>query len=193
MKFLMAALLALVAGTAHAADCSYDRDKMMALGFRAFDQDMQGGWRSLDEKACLPQIRDLLHEYRETHQKDLVGGQYKLLTWHEGQIRATMGDNFTAIPMLSAWLDDLTPAIRDYAAATIAFLQRDKPALLAARDKLIAEPKPEGFDERALGHSWPLNLVIVDAFVGCYEKPYAEVYDLDDCTALGEKDRKAAR
>jgi hypothetical protein len=185
MKRVLAALLALIMGSAHAANCSPDHAKVMASDFRTFSE----GLRSLDQKACAPQIRDLLHEYREARKKDLTAGQYRLLTWQEGTMRAKMGDNFTAIPLLSAWLDDPTPAIRDYAAATIAFLNRDKPALLAARDRLIAEPKPDGFDEQAFHQKWPLNLVIVDAFVGCYDRPYAEVYDSEECTALGEKAR----
>lgn len=189
MKLVLAALLALVMGRAHAAECSFDRGKILTLDYFAFSDRLE----TLDQKGCAAQMRDLLRDYREMRKKDLSPGQYRLLTWQEGTVRAKMGDNFTAIPLLSAWLDDPTPAIRDYAAATIAFLQHDKPALLAARDKLIAEPKPEGFDEHAAGRSWPLNLVIVDAFIGCYDKPYAEVYESEDCTALGEKERKAAR
>lgn len=186
MKFVLAALLALMTGTAHAADCSFDQRKILTLDYFAFSDRLE----TLDRKGCAAQMRDLLRDYRETRKKDLTPGQYRLLTWQEGTVRARMGDNFAAIPLLSAWLDDPTPAIRDYAAATIAFLRRDKPALLAARDKLIVEPKPEGFDERVAGRTWPLNLVIVDAFVGCYDKPYAEAYDSEDCTALGEKERK---
>jgi hypothetical protein len=186
MKLVLAALLALTTGAARAAECAPDHAKMMAADFRVFSE----GVRALDQKACLPQIRDLLHDYREARKKELTPGQYRLLTWQEGTARAKMGDNFTAIPLLSAWLDDPTPAIRDYAAATIAFLRRDKPALLAARDRLIAEPKPDGFDEQAFHQKWPLNLVIVDAFVGCYDRPYAEAYASGECTALGEKTRQ---
>ena len=186
MNLILAALLALVAGSAHAADCPSDPAPFIKLDYPAFSERLY----ALDRNACLPQMRDLLHEYREARKKDLSSGQYRLLTWQEGTVRAEMGDNFTALPLLSAWLDDPTPAIRDYAAATIAFLQRDKPALLAARDKLIAEPKPDGFDERAIRQKWPLNLVIVDAFVGCWDRPYAEAYASDECTALGEKARQ---
>lgn len=186
MKLLVAVLLAFSLQAAHAAGCSYDHARMMKADYVTFSDALRG----LDQKACLPQIRDLLHDYREGRKKDLTAGQYRLLTWQEGTARAKMGDNFTAIPLLSAWLDDPSPAIRDYAAATIAFLNRDKPGLLAARDKLVAEPQPPGFDEQAIGQKWPLNLVIVDAFVGCWDRSYAEAYESDECTTLGEKARQ---
>lgn len=191
MKLFLAGLLALFMGAAQAADCAYDRTRMLALDFMAFDQDMRGGWRGLDSQACLPQIRDLLHEYREAHKADLSKGHYSLLAWHEGQIRATLGDYLTAEPLLAGWLDDPSPVMRDYAEATIAFLHRDKQALIAARSKLMAEPKPDDFDAQTAGsgYKWPLNLNIVDAFVGCFDKSYAEAYASDACTRLGEKER----
>ncbi|MGN6366365.1 hypothetical protein [Asticcacaulis taihuensis] len=63
------------------------------------------------------------------------------------------------------------------------FLNNDKPALLAARAQLLAEPKPEGWDEavaelKASGETiqWPLNLEVVDGLILCFDKPYAEAY-----------------
>ena len=74
--------------------------------------------------------------------------------------------------------------MRDYAAATVAFLRMTRPALLAARAKLVAEPKPDGWDEavaelKASGETvlWPLNLEVVDGMILCFDKPYAEAYD----------------
>src|ERR1700761_4104479 len=93
-------LLLAVSGISRAADCSYDRSKMLAMEFYAFDQDMKGGWRSIDW-SCQPEIRDLLHDYREAHKQDLSQSHYRLLAWHEGQVRATMGDYITAVPLLS--------------------------------------------------------------------------------------------
>lgn len=189
LSLFLAGFLAL--SGVHAAECAYDHTKMLAMEFYAFDQDMTGGWRSLDW-SCQPQILDLLHDYREAHKQDLPKSRYNLLAWHEGQVRANMGDYVTAVPLLSGWLEDPMAVIRDYAQATIAFLNRDKPALLAARAKLAAEPMPEGFDPSSLGNfKWPLNLNIVDGLAGCFDKPYEEAYGSEACTQIGEKERLA--
>ena len=58
--------------------------------------------------------------------------------------------------------------------ATIAFLKRDKPALLAAREALASLPRPEDFDPRdAQGNvvdiSWPMNLHVVNGLINCFD------------------------
>ncbi|MCR6659422.1 MAG: hypothetical protein NVV72_08770 [Asticcacaulis sp.] len=179
LKAFLAALGFLaVASSAHAADCQYDHSQLLALDYKAFDQD---GWRPLaDADGCKQAAADLIRDYRQAH-PDLSADDRRSLIWHEGQMRAAFGDYAGAIPLLSTENPD--PAMRDYAMATIAFLKHDKPALLAARTQLIAEPKPEGWDEavaelKASGETiqWPLNLEVVDGLILCFDKPYAEAY-----------------
>jgi hypothetical protein len=169
-----------------------DRDKLLALDFKSFDQDLNGGWRGLGPD-CEPQMRDLLQAYRETHRKDLSPGQHNLLSWHEGQIRASIGDTPGAITLLSVLLDNPSPAMRDYARATIAFLRHDRADLLAAREALISEPKPDGWDLRPTGTNWPMNLNIVDGLVGCFDKSYAGAYGDQACITAGELTRREGR
>jgi hypothetical protein len=68
-----------------------------------------------------------------------------------------------------------------YVDASIAFLKRERPALLAARESLARLPKPPGFaprdpNGRPLPIDWPMNLNVVDGFVACFGKSYREAY-----------------
>lgn len=179
LKAVLAVLGFLVMPPAvQAADCSYNHAQLLALDYEAFDHE---GWRSLAAiDDCKLAAADLIRDYRGAH-PDLSADNMRGLSWHEGQMRAAFGDYEGAIPLLS--VDNPDPAMRDYAAATVAFLRHDKAALLAARAQLIAEPKPDGWDEavaelKANGETilWPLNLEIVDGLIACFDKPYAEAY-----------------
>lgn len=122
--------------------CAYDAEKMTALGFREFDQDLDGGWRSLAHiPGCRKAAANLIKRYRKEH------GSTFILYWHEAQLRAQVGQTGRAIRLF-----DLSrkPAASDpigwnhYVSATIAFLKRDRRALLEARSQLAALPKPKG-------------------------------------------------
>ncbi len=183
-KIVLFALgLLATAPAVEAAECTYDRDHLLALDYESFDQDKQGGWRPLAAiEDCKPVAADLLRDYRKAH-AELPADNRRILSWHEGQMRAAFGDYAGAIPLLS--VDNPDPAMRDYAAATVAFLRHDKTALLSARAQLIAEPKPEGWDEAAADFkakygvtiTWPDNLDVVDGLINCFDKPYVEAYD----------------
>ena len=171
--------LLVMASSAQAADCAYDHTQSLALDYKTFDHD---GWRPLAAmNGCKQAAADLIRDYREAH-ADLSADDRRSLIWHEGQMRAAFGDYADAIPLLS--VENPDPTMRDYAAATVAFLKHDKTALLTARAKLVAEPKPDGWDEavaelKASGETvlWPLNLEVVDGMILCFDKPYAEAYD----------------
>ena len=184
-KYILAVFTLLFAGPVFAADCSYDGPAMLALDLKAFDQDMKGGWRPLaDMPECRPQAADLIRAWREAHAANLSAEDNQSLTWHEGQLRAALNDYAGAIPLISVMLTHQDEAMRDYAAATVAFLKRDKPALLAVRQQMTQVPKPEGFDEAAVDYEqkyhqkviWPDNLDVVDGLIACFDKPYAEAY-----------------
>jgi hypothetical protein len=130
--------------------CAYDADKMMSLSLRDFDQDMNGGWRSLAHTpGCRKAAAGLIRRYRKKHDSTSI------LYWHEGQLRAQIGQTARAIRLF-----DLSrkPAGSDpigwnhYVDATIAFLKRDRPALLKARSRLAALPKPNDFNPTATEH-----------------------------------------
>ncbi len=75
------------------ARCSFDRESMLALDLSSFDQALpNGGWRSLDTRECWGEAADLIRDYREAHNLDLM-----ILHWHEGQMRAMDGESEQAI------------------------------------------------------------------------------------------------
>lgn len=180
---IMAALTQPGATTA----CSVDRAKYLAMSFEAFDQDLSGGWRALERQGCTAEATDLLAVYRREH-RPLTDRERSILSWHEGQLRAMAGDRRRAIPLMMGGVQDDGGEIdfADYALGTIAFLQRDYPALRAARERLAAFPRPNGFKDTAtvmhegkpltVKVAWPPNLDVLDRLIRCYDKPYREAY-----------------
>lgn len=195
-----ALILSLGSTAAHATDrCKYDEAAMLALDEKAFDQDLSGaggGWRALANiSGCELAAAELIAAYRARHP-----GSNSVLAWHEGQMRASAGEYERAIPLLDS---ARRPAAEDFAGwnhyvdATLAFLRHDKPALLAARERLAAIPYPEKSGlpplkdgmlelpvppgQPPMKMRWPLNIDAVDGLVACFDKPYAEAYGAASC------------
>ncbi len=151
----------------------------MSLSLRDFDQDPRDGWRLVArDPLCRETAADLIKRYREMH------GPSSMLYWHEGQLRASLGERRRAIRLFKR---SRGPAAKDdigwnhYVDATIAFLKQDRPALLSARRRLAALPRPDGFNPiNASGQAtkipWPPNLNVVDGLIECFGKPYDEAY-----------------
>lgn len=177
-----AATLASAQGPAADA-CAYDRQRIMALDQRTFDQDRTGGWRLLARNPqCRAVAADLIRDYREAH-----GLSASILFWHEGQMRANAGQTERAIALFdrSRHAEPDSFGWNLYVDATIAFLRGDRPALQAARDALAARPRPADFaprdsQGRPVNLTWPPNLNVVDALLACIGRTYAEAYA---CTA----------
>lgn len=178
------ALLALAAATASTGDvdrdCLFDREAMLALDERSFDQNPAGGWRELAARGCDAQAADLIRDWRETHRSSSP-----ILFWHEGQNRAFVGD-YAAAKVLFA--RSRRPAGTDgigwnhYVDGSIAFLDGDLPKLRSARHALSMLPKPDhwdamrGADGQLLHASWPVNLHVLDGFVRCWGDAYRDAY-----------------
>lgn len=172
--------------------CAHDRAALLALTPTAFDQDLNGGWRTLSEKPeCAAVAAELLSAYRETHWSDLTQGELHLNYWHEGQLRAGLGQTQAATRLMMAGVNPETPnsGFSDYALGTIAFLHQDRAGLVAARERLAATPKPADFDRAAqrfkatygFDLEWPVNLKVLDSLIACFGRPYNEAYG--DCRA----------
>ncbi len=171
----------------HAAaepDCSYDADVLMSLSPEAFNDDLdRTGWRKLaDREECVAVAADLLKTYRLR-----LDSERGSILHHEAQLRAALGQADVAITLLQDLLQTTEDeSTRAYHKAEIAFLLQDRDALVAARDKLLAVPKPEGFDQAVENFKqkypdypppvWPTNLNVIDGFIACFDKPYSEAY-----------------
>ncbi|MCL1499931.1 hypothetical protein M3O57_10010 [Xanthomonas nasturtii] len=184
-------------GPAQPAGCSYDRAAMLALDENAFDQDLQGGWRTIsDRPGCALAAADLLRDYRQAHA--ITGG---VVTWHEGQMRAEAGQSAQAIALFE---QSYKPADQDaagwnpYVAAMIAFLKRDRAGVEAARARLASVPYPKDKDMPPLQDGymilpatsgrpeikarWPPNLDVVDGLLKCYDESYSVAYGAERCS-----------
>lgn len=174
--------LALQAAPAPPDPCQVDRAAILALSQEAFDQDLARGWRPLAQRpGCEGAAADLVRDYRASTESRI-----HILYWHEGQLRANIGEYPEAIRLMeqSRRLDDPF-GWNPYVDATIAFLHADLGALNAARARLATLPRPSAFREQVLANgyrlSWPPNLEVVDALVRCFGRPYREAYGSPPC------------
>lgn len=169
--------LALAAAT---PDCRFDRAALLALDENAFDQDLAGGWRSLQLKGCLAEAADLIRDYRDAAPRK---SRY-LLFWHEGQLRAELEQRAPAIALFRQAYRPPTEDVigwNHYVDGSIAFLSGDKPGLQAARDTLARLPKPKDwetpkFNGKPIKIAWPFNLNVLDGFLKCFGQPYRAAY-----------------
>lgn len=128
----------------------------------------------------------VLRLYRNEH-KPISDGQRSILLWHEGQVYALSGEYERAAPLLLAAVPpDDKGDFTEYALGTVAFLRRDKPALIAARERLAALPKPDDWsdvmtvtvDGKPVSFSapWPPNINALDGLIQCFDRPYKAAY-----------------
>lgn len=168
---LVAACLLLPCFAAEALDCEalyQQRLKSdLVLDYQSFDQTEGRGFRALvATPGCEKQAADLIEAYIAAN-----GAKQRSLRWHIAQLRATQGDAAAAIAAAKTVLsdkDDHVPgALRwnDYVRATIAFLEKDRPALQRHRDAVAA-----GRDEH-FGNA--LNLNLLDNLLQHFERDYA--------------------
>lgn len=182
-------LLSFSALAADDTDCLDRETDYLAMDFMAFDQTMNEGWRAVANKPhCRAEAADLIHRYA-TQKEGISDGMLSTLRWHEGQMRAEAGQNKRAVALFE---QTYKPAEEDrmgwnyYVAATIAFLEQDKAALLKNGEKLAALEKPADMefkdaDGNPVDIPWPPNLHVVDRFIACFGNSYSESYG--DCEA----------
>ncbi|MEO0784098.1 MAG: hypothetical protein AAFY10_00245 [Pseudomonadota bacterium] len=193
MRWVLPALVLFLANPAGPAvaeePCIADREKLLALDIWTFDQDPGLGWRSISVKeGCDAAAADLIAEYHERLrakgepvfiQHPEVGkfefdddGTVPLLYWHEGQVRAGLGDTQAARELFVLNLetrDSNSFGWNHYALATIAFLDGDMEKLKSERDLLAAA------DQNGI------NTAAIDALIRCFDRPYLEAYGSAEC------------
>ena len=183
MLVALALLLAQTGFSAAEKDCDYNLEAMLALDQQAFDQDFQGGWRTLSNRGCYIEAAELIREWRyikRTHST--------VLYTHEAQMRAFAGQTGQAIDLFR-----LTYKSQDFDAefgwnyymdGTIAFLERDRAGLTQAIERLEVVPMPADLIDEDNGQrkmAWPPNLSVLQAFERCWDKNYAEAYGSPQC------------
>jgi len=152
-------------------ECRYDMASL-DTGFTTFDQDSGNGWRALSMKpGCEEAAANMIRAYRMNAEARMT-----LLYWHEGQLRAEVGDYRSAISLMEKSHEQTE---RDrfgwnaYVDATIAFLRNDQRATVEARERLASLPKPNMFNGK---RSWPPNLDVVDGLIKCFGQAYKVAY-----------------
>ena len=102
------------------------------------------------------------HVYRSS----LALEELRLLHFHQGQTLALAGRRKEAItPLREALGGEPTREWLAYVEATIAFLDSDRAALRAARDRYAA-----------LSAAASARLRVIDGLIACFERPYAEAW-----------------
>jgi hypothetical protein len=178
-----------------AADCGYDRAAMLALDSERFDQDMAGGWRAVEMAGCEGEAADLIRDWRAAHRSE-----DPILFWHEGQLRATIGQSEAAVALFERARKPQAPdeSWAAYVDGSIAFLRDDRAGLEVARGRLAALPPPANFnpvitgpdgkpilgsDGKPLLRHWPPNLKVLDRLRRCWGQPYKIAYICPASTA----------
>ena len=196
---LGAAIMIGVAALAHAAteqkpfsECVPDPEPYMAMDFANFDQGVAPaensgervvwGWREIAQTpGCEDAIAELISAWRVRHDGELDDHDRSFIALHEGQMRAAAGDYERAIPLVEAGRVAFSdPVEQAYLDAIVAFLNHDRAALLAARDRMLAIPPPENWSElqRAFREQasqemqWPLNIEATNKLVACFGEHY---------------------
>lgn len=175
----MAAALSTMNGAPEAQPCAIDRPMALALDEQAFDQEPDG-WRKLANPDCFAAAADLIRDWRAAHPEHGA-----MLFWHEGQMRAAAGQYGAAPPLFEAaragpneW--NIDTGWNAYVDASVAFVQRDLPALKTARTRLATLPPPlqpqaaPAVKAEPMPENWPPNLDVIDRLIACFEKSYAD-------------------
>lgn len=155
------------AGAIAQVDCEalYERhlETDLELSYEAFDQTPRQGFRSLAGAGCPAEAADLIEAYIEA-----TGARQGSLMWHIAQLRASAGDYPAALDAARRSLRDEDTGDflwNDYVLGTIAFLERDREALVAHRDALAA--KADAHRGNAI------NLRMLNALVRHFQADYA--------------------
>lgn len=176
---------------AQAGDCSIsraERQTLLQLQFKQFDQQPGSGWRPLYAGKCYLHAAALLEDYMKEH-PDAARKHY-MLPFHTGQMFALGGKHSEAIRWMQKGHSDRKSDLIDWNAfvdANIAFLRHDRDVLLKQRSLInqqLPMPKQRGVPDWAAGKK--MNLDVVDGFIACFEKPYESAYG-DTCRQQGKK------
>lgn len=156
-------------------DCqlsSLQNDLLMDQEFWTFDQSPFGHrYFYTVSKRCGLASAKVTDRYISKHRATLLPNQFGILNFHAGQYYAFEDSYEVAVARFKNSLDKSEPENpdfhwNDYVFATISFLKKDKPSLLAAIQRYPS--KPTGGDA--------INFMIVKRFLKCFDSSYTDAY-----------------
>ena len=160
------------------SDCVHDREAILALEFKAFDQTEGSGWRPLYHNGCYVEVAELLREWRAR----TGDATPTIISFHEAQMWGYAGRYDLAEPLFAQAFRTNGSASAVtwnlYVGGNLAFLRRDRAGLEAAVAALQNVPKPAGWDSAVdmngnpVSLPWPANLNVLQAMLRCWEEPY---------------------
>lgn len=171
---LPAAVLALglCTGSPAATPPAVTDARLMRESFWQFDQNLKGGWRTLQVQRDYLGAAHAMLEYLSVHSATLQPWEKDSLAYHLGNVYALAGRRQTAIHWFQTSIADHRMGNLAYAESFITFLRNDKPALLADRH-IIATTNSGPWRAKDLSE--------MDAMIGYFGEPFEAVWGTLNC------------
>lgn len=180
-------------------NCGLDQgefERLLSLPQKAFDQDFNGGWRAISyQDGCEDIAAEMIKAYI-LYSEPVPPTNIGILRWHTAQTKAGAGFYNEAIALMRGTYKKVEAPLDNadqwnlYVDGSIAFLEGNKPALQAARDKLASAPvtesmkasrqkflkdnpnitMPENFIDA------PQNLAPLNSLLLCWGQSYSKAY-----------------
>ncbi|MBD2102674.1 hypothetical protein [Leptolyngbya sp. FACHB-261] len=154
-----------------------EEQSSLSLGYDAFDQTPNQGWRRLSKMECYCQAAGLIVSYLNTN-TNLRGNEREILAFHAGQMFAYDNNYESAISFFEQSFsspEGVPPEFKPYSDAwdayvnaTIAFLKQNRAALIAYRAEVAKGP--------SLDNGQVMNLGVVDRLIENFGRPYRQAY-----------------
>ena len=142
-----------------------EREAMLRQDYQTFDEAADANsWRNLLQRGCVREAVAILQAYGRQNGSRLTRDQRLELNFHIGQTLAFGGYDAESLPYFeSARADGASAEWNAYVDATVAFLRKDRAGLEDAKRRYAAAPAAQ-----------PMRVKIIDGFLKCLEKTYAE-------------------
>ncbi len=175
---VLAILLAALPGTGFSTTATNTNDSAVQSAFMQFDQNLNGGWRTLQLQRNYQGAADAILQFMTEHSADLKTWQMGSLAFHLGHVYALMGDSTNAVHWFKKSLSYHALSNPAYVEGFIAFLQNDKQALLVDR-RSIASMHP--------GLTRNQDLKEMDTMIRFFGEPFEAAWGALNCVGTGAK------
>ena len=167
---LIFAVLPCIGSNRNALGQEVTNQSFLKLSFEQFDQDMNGGWRISAQEGKYPEAAKMIEAYLSKG-PNLKSKDRRMLHFHAGQMLA-MGDK--PKEAIEHFKKSTQPNENDfmrwnaYVEGTIAFLEKDKARLEAAREEVSKAQVPLSFNK---------NLVVLDLLIKSSDSSYKKIFE----------------